>query len=203
MKALLVSDIHEHNYAARSVFEIVKPDIVLDCGDHEKIENLFGYTPHLYIYGNHEPKEIDFNCNNLPMPHYLAPGSIFNLNKGEESLRVAGISGTYSIKSPYIVNTDSLDFLSQIPKEGIDVLLTHESPLLVSNNSSEKRLAKEIIKQICRIEPRYVFSGHLHQFKELSDNKDTKHISLDQISKGYAILDTQNFDFQRKICRFN
>lgn len=56
MKILILTDIHKDFTAAISSYDLEKPDIVLDCGDHHEIKNLFDKTPNFYIYGNHEPE---------------------------------------------------------------------------------------------------------------------------------------------------
>ena len=63
MKILTLTDIHQNEEAARAAWAMESPDLVLDCGDHNQLANLFGTTPHFYIRGNHEPRVISHKTN--------------------------------------------------------------------------------------------------------------------------------------------
>lgn len=201
MKILLVSDIHSDYSAAESVYHEEKPDFVLDCGDHAEIKNLFESVPHFYIHGNHEPSQIVFRANEMPLPNKIQPGQILTLEKDEKKLRIAGLDGNYS-NNRYGVSKKGIAGLESIPEGGLDILLTHESPLLLPQNSGYLKLARKVIHEIDRIKPRFVFSGHLNDYKELQTPGRVKNIVLEDLAKGYGLLNGDNLEFERKICRF-
>jgi predicted phosphodiesterase len=203
MKILMVSDIHSDYGAAKSAYLVEKPNFVLDCGDHQNIFNLFEFTPHLYIYGNHEPKAVKVGGDDMPLPTNVAPGLIFNLSKDENEIRVAGIGGNYTAhKSPFSVTRKSLENLSYLGPNSLDILLLHESPLNVSAKAD--KLAEEMIKEIDRIRPKFVFSGHTGIYSENLTPGETKIVNLEDMHKGYGVVNfsDKNLNFERKRAYF-
>ena len=66
-------------------------------------------------------------------------------------------------------------------------------------------LANKVIKEIKRIQPKYVFSGHTNHYLDRSISDEIHNVVLDDMSKGYCILDIsdeKNFNLERIICRF-
>lgn len=191
MKVLIVSDIHNRNDIAKVIHDLQNPDLVLDCGDHENIENLFGYTHHLFIEGNHEPDTIKLGANDFPLPFRVNTSQTvrFEFLLGE-SLRISGISGNYSSSDGgrYVNNSDVFS-LRKLPERSIDVLLLHESPLNVPKESPYYDTSKAVLNQIFRIKPKFVFSGHtgVYAVKEFRDGP--AFICLDEITKGYGLLE--------------
>lgn len=201
MKILLVSDIHSDYSAAQSIYHEEKPDFVLDCGDHTEIKNLFEFVPHFYIHGNHEPLSIVSKINEMPLPNKIQMGQVIILENDKQKVRIAGLDGNYS-NNKYGVSKKGIISLESIPEGGLDILLTHESPLLLPQNSGYLKLAKKVISEIDRIKPRFVFSGHLNDYRELQTPRGVKNIVLEDLAKGYGLLNGDNLEFERKICRF-
>ncbi len=204
MKILVLSDIHSDYVAARSAYDVENPDFVLDCGDHQEVKNLFELTPHFYIFGNHEPSTIYTPLDGMPVPVKIPSGVILCLKKNDLEVRVAGIDGNYAKKSrTHVVDQCGIDKLKSIPKGGVDIILTHESPLLVSENSDYRSLAKKVISEIERINPCRFFSGHYNNFMDsLKTPKGIKNIVLDDMAKGYCLLDGETLEVTRKRARF-
>lgn len=199
MKILLVSDIHSDYNAARSLLHLVNPDFVLDCGDHKEIKNLFELTPHFYIHGNHEPSQVESSEDGMPLPFKIPPGQIVVLRKDGLSIRVAGLDGNYSSQDkPYSVKPYDVERLKRIPQKGIDLFLTHESPLLVKRNSSHFALAREVVSEIDRIQPKYVVSGHYKYSNSVKTPNEIPNTVLDPIVKGYCVLDGETFLIRRE-----
>jgi predicted phosphodiesterase len=208
MKCLILTDIHSDYAAAQAAYFKERPDLVLDCGDHDEIYPLFEDTPHFYVSGNHEPRKIILNANSGAMPVKITSGKVFEFRKGQDKIRFAGIDGNYSskeIRGPlYDPRVNSLKKIS--PGE-IDILLTHESPLNVDSAIRSKTSAPLVIEEIKRISPKFVFSGHRGKFSVDTFNPSSRvidFISLDSIANGYSILDVSPGDiyFRREQCYF-
>ena len=204
MKILLVSDIHEDYVAAENAWRVEEPDFVLDCGDHEQIKNLFELTPHLYIHGNHEPSEVEGSTEGYPLPFKIPEGVVVVLKKDNLELRVAGIDGNYANKDkPNSITDTDIDSLRRLPQGGVDLLLTHESPLLVPLGSKYMELAGRVISEIDRIQPKFVISGHYGKFNaSMETPRGVRNLILDDIRRGYCILNGETYNFSRKIVRF-
>ena len=206
MKVLLISDIHSDYNAAISAYCVSKPDFVLDCGDHHEIKNLFEFTPHFYIHGNHEPSKIFTPEDDLPLPNKLFTGQIIILRKNNLEVSITGLDGNYTDPfNEYAVNDFELSRLSKIKQGELDILLAHESPLLVDSESKYYQLSREVIEEIDRIKPKYVFSGHTNHYSSIYTPDKISNVVLDDMSKGYCVLnisDEKIFNLERIICRF-
>ena len=142
MKILAITDIHRNFDAARSACAIESPDLVLDCGDHEQITNLFGTSPHFFIRGNHEPSIIAFNQSDPLLPFNIPSGDLIDFRDGKDAITFTGIDGNYGSKQTvYQVDPLVLDQLKKIDPGLIDILLLHESPLNVGKSSKQFSLA--------------------------------------------------------------
>lgn len=200
MKVLILTDIHEDYTAAISAHEVEKPDIVLDCGDHNEIKNLFGQTPHFYIYGNHEPENV--SLNNLCSPTKIIGGTIYEFERDSNRISFSGLDGNYSgTFSLFSVGEKEVEGLKNIPSNRLDILLLHESPL---NANPSIEYAQQVIREIDKIKPKFVFAGHTGEYSEDLTSGETKIITLEGIARGYGLLDISenNLRFQRKIARF-
>jgi len=200
MKALLVTDIHANYEEAKTAHRIVNPDIILDCGDHEDIFNIFETTPHFFIKGNHEPSSISFDVGNYLNPPYPLPsGMVMRARDGNSTFSFAGVSGNYSSRNLInAVNKRDLNALIGIPSGSLDVLLLHESPLSIDEDSASIELAKQITEQIDRIHPRYVFAGHFGKSRTLITPGKVAITNLEDIRRGYSILDINGKDITFK-----
>lgn len=189
MKILAITDIHSNYDAARSAFAIESPDLILDCGDHEQIINLFGKTPHFYIRGNHEPRSLYVKKDEDPLPTSIPSGDIIEFIDENDSLTFTGIDGNYGSKQTiYQVNPLILDQLKAIDPQSIDILLLHESPLNVSPSSKQNQLAVKVMDEIERLKPKLVLSGHTNIFSEYISKNNVKFVNLDDMCNGYAII---------------
>jgi len=202
MKILIVTDIHDNEIAAKVAADNEKPDLVFDCGDHHDIKTLFD-IPHFYIHGNHVPCKVSFDAGEIIFPVKISSGQVceFNLEDGKECVRFAGLDGHYSSREhPYSVAGRDVNLLKNIPDGGIDVFLTHESPLCVYRENRETvNLAKMVLQEIQRIRPKYVFSGHANRYMQ-GFYDGINFIDLEDIGKGYGLLKKLDnaFSFQHK-----
>lgn len=200
MKILVITDIHQNYDAARAACYIESPDLVLDCGDHEQIINLFGSVPHFYIRGNHEPRIITFKKeDNFPIS--IPNGDIIKFMNDKESITFSGIDGNYSARQTiYQVNPLVLDHLKEIEPGSIDIFLLHESPLNVNKNSKGYPLAVRVIAEIDRLQPKLILSGHTNIFSEHTIKHNVMFVNLDDMCNGYVIIIVQgrNFKYERK-----
>ena len=209
MKILMISDIHSDYNAARASYSSQNPDYVLDCGDHTDLKNLFEFVPHFYINGNHEPGEILVPEDQMPLPNKISPGQTIVLKDPDTSkdytVRVAGLDGNYTDSSKdYAVTIENIEKLERIEKGDLDILLTHESPVLATNNPRYKHMANKVIAQIDRIKPKYVFSGHRNKFDDtLFTPGKIPNIVLEDMVKGYCVLHVgDEYRLERVRCRF-
>ena len=62
---------------------VEEPDLVLDCGDHDQVINLFADCPHFYIRGNHEPEVISCIKGDDRLPMYIPNGAVVELVMGK------------------------------------------------------------------------------------------------------------------------
>lgn len=205
MKILILTDMHSDLEPAKIAYSIENPDLVLDCGDHEKLINISQLTPHYFISGNHEPSSIVLNSEGYPLPHSMINGVKYFFSNGEDKIVFTGIGGNYSNKpNENHINYSDIKLLSSIEKNSIDILLFHESPL----NAIKNDLAKKVLDEIKRIGPKFVFSGHtgVYSHKKIEgtggNNKDIQFFNLDDIAKGYGVLETKSEMFERKISRW-
>ncbi len=194
MKGLVLTDIHEDEETARIYVDSEKPDFVLDCGDHERIRNLFGTIPHFYIQGNHEPDKIIYEViEGRPLPNLIYPGQVITLKVGSDQFSFSGIGGNYSARGGKgNVEKFAIDMLSNIPSTGLDVLLVHESPLDVESTIAERSGALNVLNEIKRIEPICMFAGHVGTYQKQKTDSGIIVYRLPDVLKGYGLLFISN-----------
>lgn len=192
MKILAVTDIHQNYEAARAAWMIESPDLVLDCGDHDQILNLFGSTPHFYIRGNHEPRNISLRKDGHALPTSIPNGDIITFTHTEESVTFSGIDGNYGAKQAvYQVNPLIVDQFKEHASRTIDILLLHESPLNVNKHSRAYQLALQVIAEIDRLQPKLVLSGHTNIFSEYISSQKVKFVNFDDMCNGYLVINVE------------
>lgn len=189
MKILVITDVHSNLDAARAAGMIEEPELVLDCGDHEEITNLFSQTPHFYIRGNHEPQLISLVSDGDSFPNHIPTGSIIQFDNGKEAVTFMGIDGNYGTKETiHQVNPKILPELKQVDQNFIDIMLLHESPLNVPKNSKSYPLAMQVLQEIERIKPKIVFSGHTNIYSEHVSDQGVNFCNLDDMCAGYGVI---------------
>lgn len=205
MKILLVSDIHQNTDVVKTIHDLEEPDLVLDCGDHSNLKNMVGLTPHYYVEGNHEPRKAYVNLIDGQLPIPMLPGQIIDFTKKKERIKVLGIGGNYSTKSKSSeeernkrVTLEDLSELEKVPERSIDIILAHQSP-----KSLEDNLSQQILDQIERIRPKYVFSGHFN-IPNQEKRDETWWVNLPDVCRGYGLLniDGQDYQFEAKTMVF-
>jgi predicted phosphodiesterase len=207
MKILAISDIHNQETAAEVACSTEKPDLVLDCGDRDRLKNISGLVPHYYVRGNHEPSQVYFKDDEYPLPHKIDPRQIYTFFCKGQEIRFSGLGGNYSVKEPlYAISERDVGFLKKMGPNSLDILLLHESPFNYSPViGKSKEVAKSILEEIDRICPKLVISGHIGKYMEKNTLGGVPIYSLDDIGVGYGLLNVcegGDIEFQRKISRF-
>lgn len=193
MKVLVLSDIQNYEEYARMAFDLEKPDLVLDCGDHSRISNLFDLVPHFYIHGNHEPNEIGLDSDSLPLPHKIQTGNYYFFKKDSDVLRFSGLDGHYSSRGvKNSIKSSDIEALTAIGADSLDVFLLHESPLNVKKEEKGIFFATKIIEELERIRPKITYAGHVGVYSEKKTPGGVSIITLDNLTRGYCVLDFSN-----------
>lgn len=204
IKILILTDIHSDYDAARIACESNNPDLVLDCGDHTDLVNVSGLISHYFVHGNHEPDKIILDSRGYPLPNKISGDQIYHFKRGKLKIRFSGIGGNYSSRAEEKhVNEKDLINLRSMPT-GLEVLLFHESPFNISEESNQFPLAQRVIGEIKRIHPIFVFSGHTGIYSESIVDEKTRVINLMDAGKGYAVLELTDagYIFNKIISRF-
>lgn len=206
MKILVITDIHKDYTAAQSAYLVESPDIVLDCGDHDQVINLFQDCPHFYIRGNHEPEVISYTKEHEPLPLYIPNGSVIQFSMGPDSITFSGIDGNYGTRQGALqISEHSLHYLKALKPKTVALLLLHESPLNVAKDSRAYPMAMQMLNEIERLQPKLVFSGHSNRFSEQKSAKSqTTYINLLDMSSGYLIITVQGdiLHYEKKVACF-
>jgi len=176
-KILVVTDIHGYKENVEDMIEIISPDFVLDCGDHDDDFYADKSVPWYFIHGNHENKkeleEMMYGKNRYKNLHLIKPGEMVSIN----GVNIAGFGGNYSEKTyfnkgkrkgnsfTHIKKSDVKAIASMEPnkKKLIDILLMHESSEELWDDSPYnfgQEINSKIISEFPNV--KYVISGHYH-----------------------------------------
>lgn len=202
MRLLVLGDIHAAWPAVHKIVnhELRKGDAVLCTGDLQTYE----YAPReqiplFFIGGNHEHRwsiqKLLLSEDSLLRP--MLPGQVYQIG----DMRVAGLPGVYSehfYRHPQL-ETDVRKYYSEhdvlrtkeLPKQSIDILLTHEAPAGVPLPPGLETAGRREIREVAEaLEPTYHFVGHHHVYWEAACN-GTKTILLSKPKHSYLMLDPQ------------
>jgi uncharacterized protein len=207
LRILVVSDLHGDLKAAAQACRVVKPDLILSCGDwgdpdqvtRADLLTIQEFAPLYTTFGNHDPIEILSSLHN-------PDGTQVLLSQGAPlvvaGLRLAAIGGIWAkshAKPHYVTDMDVAEAAARIAKAGqIDVLMTHGCPigladLTPSGRHGGQRCFLEANKTIA---PRLHLCGHLHLAQERILKDGRKVINVGATPEGsFAVVD---FDASRE-----
>lgn len=151
-------------------------------------------VPTYFCKGNHEDFEFlesyDSQKQIIPNLYYVPNGEVLNI----QGINVGFLGGNFSAKwfdkpvPKYCQNQkirgyirkEEIEKLKQY-KGKIDILITHE-PSTCLNFSASKKYGCEVLDDLIKeINPKYVFSGHIHKYAE-GVNGETQCVSLGAIN---------------------
>lgn len=208
MKILLITDIHDDNHCAQNAWHVEDPDLVLDCGDHEELRNVSEFTPHYFIPGNHEPKQVRLDTEGYSLPNRMSSQTVYSFGREGFNVNFAGVGGNYSSRAgDKRVEAGDVENLRSLSPGVLDILLLHESPFNVGRDNGRYDLAQELITEIERIRPSFIFAGHTGKFREekIKVPGDVLNIiNLDDMAHGYGLLEKKGdaLKFRRVISRY-
>jgi Icc-related predicted phosphoesterase len=201
MRILVVSDLHGDLKSAHEACQLVKPDLILSCGDWGDPNEVTAadllaiqkLAPLYTTFGNHDPIEVLSGLHNPDgTPALLPQGSPIEV----AGLRLAAIGGIWakSHKKPhYVTDQDVAEASARIAEQGpIDVLLTHGCPigladLTPSGRHGGQRCFLEATKTIA---PRLHMCGHLHLPQERILKDGRKVLNVGATPEGsYVVID--------------
>jgi Icc-related predicted phosphoesterase len=177
MRILVVSDLHGSLKNARAACEVVKPDLILSCGDWGDADQITKadltafqrYAPLYSTFGNHDPLEILNGLHNPDGTPVLLPQGSPVMVAG---LHLAGIGGIWAkshAKPHYVTDQDVAAAAARAAAIGpIDILLTHGCPIGLADMTPAGRHGGQrcFLEASKLIGPRLHLCGHLHLAQE-------------------------------------
>jgi Icc-related predicted phosphoesterase len=189
-----------------SIVDYHSPEYLLSCGDWGEAVNeaefymLLRRAIVLTIYGNHEKMDVLSKLYNVRSNSYLPvlmeDGRIYDVG----DLRVAGINGLIAKERkhregvPRKAPEEFLEIAGRVAGSGVDVLLIHETPYLLSlfPFMEEGLGSRTSLKAVEMIKPRLVINGHMHSggFKTHEFPWGSRYIYIDssQQNRHYLVM---------------
>ncbi|MFH1623841.1 MAG: metallophosphoesterase [Pseudomonadota bacterium] len=196
----------------KKIVESIDVDAILQVGD--MCYYPWSYSKPIYwIYGNNDMVEIiediETGRKDIENLRNIKTGEVLSFQKGDQSIRVSGLNGGYD-GIYYSWERSELDtrnlrnyFIKRDVEacsvlKNIDIFLTHQCPSGMDfGRGLDKDLGAAPIRELVdRINPRFVFCGHLHRFKEV-DYNGTRIYTLSQVKEEYYVLDTETEELER------
>ncbi|MDH3599688.1 MAG: hypothetical protein OEU26_08650, partial [Candidatus Tectomicrobia bacterium] len=160
--------------------------------------------PVYWILGNNDwadvVRQVESGERPLENLHHIKTGEVITLEKDGEQVRIAGLNGAYD--SLYYELEDGPDrpleslafFLrSDVDKSltlrDIDIWLAHGCPAGLGYGREPDYSVSAIRKILDTVQPRFMFCGHAHYYKEAHTDTSTVY-ALNQLKDEYYILDT-------------
>ncbi len=180
-KVVFVGDIHGDFESLDRVLAEENPDLFISVGDVGVVSDVTPNNIHIldkwkpigwFIKGNHDNAEFF---------HQLT------IDQEIRGLRIAALSGTLKTKTflkdlPNNITFREVIYLSHL--KDIDILVTHQPPTGLYNNSGEPVL-EELLNYLV---PKIYISGHIHAYR-LRFHLNTFVINLPLISKGHVVAE--------------
>jgi len=169
VKIIIFGDPHGEIDALDEAINKEKPDYILSTGDLTVYRECA--VPHYFIHGNHEDfdliKSLDDGSKTIRNIHHMKAGETYVLEKGDEKIRIAGLSGNYS---PSFRGRErhftEKDIQACTYLKGIDVFLSHEAPSglgFIHDGTGEDLGVEPVRKILDKIRPKYFIFGHHHK----------------------------------------
>jgi Icc-related predicted phosphoesterase len=228
MRILLLGDIHgEIGVVNRYVALFNKANLPLDCVLQLGDFGMFKFCPEwvefrdgkrkfaipAYItYGNHEdPDEVEPVIDGKTVIENLhvfkRGGEIFELKKGDETIRLLSVGGAPCvdrprIKMPYTPHdyVEAQERWEKAGKPPIDLLLTHEAPTGTGKIGLEQfgnpyKCGIEELRTLWKtVRPRVQVNGHYHIHHNYEED-GLHHLILDVGQEHAVVLDTETWTF--------
>ncbi|MEM2925064.1 MAG: metallophosphoesterase [Methanocellales archaeon] len=209
MKLLLLGDVHgeleENRIKVKQLLELNKRevDFVIQAGD------LGFYEPmpisSYFIFGNNEDFDViqsmldgEVEYENLKL---IKSGEIIKLRKGRSSLMLSGLCGNYApkyfnFKREELVGDRRRHFVAEevqrcLSLSNIDLFLSHEAPYGLIRRRGYDLGVRHITDILKTVKPRYLFSGHHHEFAYRRIEKSQCY-SLAPAVEEYLIYDSKS-----------
>jgi Icc-related predicted phosphoesterase len=177
MRILVVSDLHGDLEPAHRACAVVRPDVLLSCGDwgdagqlaEADLAPFIDRTPVYTTFGNHDPIELLSRLRNRDGSAVLLPHGEIRVVGGLRLAAIGGIWAKSHAKSFYVTDADVATAAAAIKESGpVDLLLTHGCPigladLTASGRHGGQRCFLEAFKTIA---PKVHLCGHLHLAQE-------------------------------------
>jgi uncharacterized protein len=199
MRILVVSDLHGDLTAAQRACDVVRPDLILSCGDwgdpnQVTRDDLTAFLDMATLYttfGNHDPIELLSLLQNRDGTQVLLAQGAAQVVGGLRLAAIGGIWAKSHAKPHYVTDADVAESAAQVAKAGpIDILLTHGCPigladLTPSGRHGGQRCFLEASKIIA---PRVHLCGHLHRAQERILKDGRKVINIGATPEGWYVI---------------
>ena len=207
MRILVVSDLHGSLKNARAACEVVKPDLILSCGDWGDADQITTaeltafqrFAPLYSTFGNHDPLEILKGLLNPDGTPLLLPQGSPMLVSGLHLAGIGGIWATSHAKPHYVTDQDVADAAARAAAAGpIDILLTHGCPIGLADMTPAGRHGGQrcFLEANKVVAPRLHLCGHLHLAQERILKDGRKVINVGATPEGSFVV--AEFDASKK-----
>ncbi len=157
-----------------------------------------------WIFGNNDwtdvARQIETGERPLENLHHIKTGDVVTLEKGGETIRIAGLNGAfddlyYELEDGPERPLESLPFFIRSDVErsmqlrNIDIMLAHGCPADLGYGREPDYSVRQIRDVLDAVQPRFMFCGHAHYYKE-ARTETTAVYALDELKREYYILDT-------------
>jgi len=199
MRVLVVSDLHGDLEAARRAAGLVRPDLILCCGDwgdpdqvtEPDLAEFLEIAPVYSTFGNHDPLDILSRLRNRDgSPVLLAQGTVHEF----AGLRLAAIGGIWAkshTKSHYVTDADVDLAAARIAQAGpVDILLTHGCPIGLADLAPTGRHGGQrcFLEAFNTVKPRLHLCGHLHVAQERTLKDGRQVINVGATPEGSIVV---------------
>ena len=190
--------------------ETLEVDAFLQVGD--MCHYLSFARPVYWILGNNDwpdvIRQVESGERPLQHLHHIKTGTILTLEHGDEQVRIAGLNGAFD---PFYYDdledgpdrpVESLAFFLRPDVEKclqlrtVDIFLAHGCPSGLAYGREPDYSVPAIRDILDAVQPRLMFCGHAHYFKEAHTANSTVY-ALNQLKDEYYILDTCSGELER------
>jgi Icc-related predicted phosphoesterase len=199
MRILVVSDLHGDLDSVTRACAMVRPELLLSCGDWGDSEQvrepdlraLLDVAPIYTTFGNHDPVELLSRLSNQDgSPVMLPQGEVVAVG----DLRFAAIGGIWAKshkKAYYVTDADVAQAAERIAHTGrVDILLTHGCPIGLADQTPAGRHGGQrcFLDAFKIVEPRLHLCGHLHVAQERILKDGRKVINVGATPDGSIVI---------------
>jgi len=207
MHVLVVSDLHGDLATSRRAAAILRPDLILSCGDwgdpdqvtEADLAEFLEFAPIYSTFGNHDPLDILARLRNRDgSPVLLAQGAVHEF----AGLRLAAIGGIWAkshAKRHYVTDSDVAAAAARIVQSGpVDILLTHGCPIGLADLTPTGRHGGQrcFLEANHAVKPTLHVCGHLHLAQERTLKDGRQVINVGATPDGSIVV--VEFDAARK-----